>query len=724
LEQALDLQKWGALALHAFDGALQAQAGFRARKGQRRMAEHVAQTFAAAQLGKPENEDTPAKQVFTVIQAGTGVGKSLAYCAPAIAVALARNTQVVVSTATISLQEQLIHKDLPQLAEQLTPYVSALAEKPLRVALAKGRWHYVCRLKLESLATGGSAENGDMFPESGNAHQTSKARMLLYAHLSAKLASGEWDGDYDTLHPQPNAADWTPVAAVRHGCTHKYCPLYERCTYYEQRKKLQAAQVIVTNHHLLLISVGKNILPALNNCLLVLDEAHHLPSTALQQFQQEVNLSHIDWIERLSKKAQKIGQELKIDKVMEIVQHATNFGVALQKMSREVMDVCGDSLHFQLKSSSKHTANRMKPACARLPAGILPKNLVTSINQLGIHGREFSTILRAISEELHKTIRENPENSSQWVAKYAEIGTMVQPLESALSTIQLLLQEATEDAPPPAKWFTLGVDGKTLHAHASPILPGQVLQEKLWSHTRAVVLTSATLNICGDFNFFLQESGLFNKESVTTLEVSSPFNYSNQGRLIVRATSAQPRDVQAFTAEMVQMLLENLAQVRSGALVLFASREQMRQASELLPKNLQKCVLLQGSLPRIKLLATHRKQVAAGLPSILFGMQSFGEGLDLPGALCESLFITKLPFSSPDDPVEQARAEWLRSCGGDPFNALTVPATGIRLAQWVGRAIRSETDYARIYCYDKRLTQTGYGQRLLQGLPAFTLEQS
>ena len=118
----------------------------------------------------------------------------------------------------------------------------------------------------------------------------------------------------------------------------------------------------------------------------------------------------------------------------------------------------------------------------------------------------------------------------------------------------------------------------------------------------------------------------------------------------------------------------------------------------------------------------HRERVAEGLPSIIFGMQSFGEGLDLPGALCESVFITKLPFAPPDDPVGEARAEWLRAVGRDPFSELVVPATALRLAQWAGRAIRSEDDQAHVYCYDKRLPRTSYGQRLLAGLPAFTRE--
>jgi len=709
--------------VQAFDGVVQAEAGFRARAGQRHMADQVAQTFAQATLGKPESEDTPAKQRITVIQAGTGVGKSLAYCVPAMAIALARNTKVVVSTATIALQEQLIHKDLPQLARQLTQYVPELTENPLLFALAKGRGRYVCRLKLEHLAAGGLAENGDMFPDNISARQPSQARMQFYTSLSAGLASGDWNGDHDTLDPQPNAADWAPIAAIRHGCAGKHCPSYNRCTYYEHRKELQAAQVIVTNHDLLLLSVGKSLLPELNNCLLVLDEAHHLPSTVLNQFQSGMDLSHSDWIERLSKKAQTVGHDLKVDKVMEIAQHAKKLRVALQDMARVVMDVCGESLQFQLRPAAGRTRNFANPACARLPAGILPEGLVTPVQQVNRHASAFLTVLRAIADALQQEIRDNSEGSREWSMQYAALGALAQPLESASNTVQLLLQNTVEGTPPPAKWFTLDGEGKALRAHASPLLPGPVLQDKLWQHVRAVVLTSATLNICGKFDFFLQESGLVGNEAVTTLEVPSPFDYQKQGTLIVSLTHAEPRDVQAFTTEMVRTLLVDLAQVTAGALVLFTSREQMRQATELLSPALRTRVLVQGSLPRAHLLAQHKLRVQMGKPSILFGMQSLGEGLDLPGSLCESLFITKLPFASPDAPVDQARAEWLRSSGGDPFNALVVPATAIRLAQWVGRAIRSETDHAHIYCYDKRLVRTQYGQQMLKGLPAFALTQ-
>ncbi|MDO8273939.1 MAG: helicase C-terminal domain-containing protein, partial [Serpentinimonas sp.] len=266
-----------------------------------------------------------------------------------------------------------------------------------------------------------------------------------------------------------------------------------------------------------------------------------------------------------------------------------------------------------------------------------------------------------------------------------------------------------------------GADAALL-AHASPTLPGSTLRQHLWGSVRAAVLTSATLSSAGRFDYFLRESGLDLDPDVRALEVPSPFDFSRQGRIVLASTRADPKDASAFNAELVCSLMQDLACVRHGALVLFTSRLQMRLACEALPPALRPLVLVQNERPRQRLLRLHAERVAVGQPSIIFGMQTFGEGLDLPGQLCEDLFITKLPFAPPDDPVGQARAEWLRAAGRDPFQELVLPAAAIRLAQWVGRAIRTEDDQARVYCYDRRLHQSRFGQQLLAGLPPFERE--
>jgi len=711
--------EWAAQALQSFDAVVQATPGFRSRGGQRRMAEQVAHTFSQAQLGKVEEGDGAPTRAIAVIQAGTGVGKSLAYCAPAIALALARGTRVLISTATVALQEQLVNKDLPALA--------ALMPQPFKFALAKGRGRYVCKLKLDRLAGTGEAdaagEDDDLFAEEEAAarakrpQQETQARIQFYGAMAQTLARGAWDGDRDSLETPPEPEVWSPVAAEGASCTGKHCPAFSQCTYYDKRKELVGAQVIVANHDLLLSSLGARVLPELDNCLLVLDEAHHLPATALQQFACSMDLSRITWIERLSSRGLRIGALLEVEEIADIPKHAAQLRQTLQDLARIVMDVYGPALKSQ--------RDTWGPARVRVPRGELPNPLIAPLGLLAASADGFLEALRAISKALRAEMRDKPEEARRLSTLYAQIGMLAPRLEELHATAQLLLQDAPEGAVPAAKWFTLETDGDfiVVKAHASPILPGTALRHHLWSAVRGAVLTSATLNSCGNFEFFLRETGLHGDEAATTLEVPSPFDYAAQGTLIAAETRADPKNAAQFTAEMVDALLHDIARVEYGALVLFTSREQMRQAVDALPTAMRSVVLVQNALPRTQLLKRHRERVEGGEPSVIFGMQSFGEGLDLPGRLCESVFITKLPFAPPDDPVGEARAEWLRAVGRDPFSELVVPATAIRLAQWVGRAIRTEEDMAHVYCYDKRLVRTSYGQRLLKGLPPFALEQ-
>jgi ATP-dependent DNA helicase DinG len=716
-------KKWADQALKSFDDVVGAMPGFRNRGGQRKMAAQVAQTFSQAQLGKIDEGAPEPTRSIAVVQAGTGVGKSLAYSIPAISMALSRGTRVLISTATVALQEQLVNKDLPALAQQL--------EQPFKFALAKGRGRFVCKLKLERLASTGEAQDedlDDLFAEekaqaqsrAARPAQELEARMQFYKSMANALATQAWDGDRDSLETPPEAEAWSPVAAESSSCTGKHCPAFSHCVYYE-RKDLVAAQVIVANHDLLLSSLGARLLPELDNCLLVLDEAHHLPATALGQFAGEMDLSRLGWIDKLTSRALRVNTMVEVEELADLPAHASQLRQQMQELARLVMELYGDSLKGQKDSWG--------PARVRAPRGMLPEPLLEPLGRVAHHANSFLDALRAISKALRAAIKDNPEEARRLSTAYAQVGALAPRLESVYDTAQLLMQQPAEDADnsrvPNAKWFTLETDGEyiVVKAHASPILPGATLRHHLWSQVRGAVLTSATLTSCGQFDFFLREAGLHDDAAVTTLEVPSPFDYARQGTLVARETVADPKEATRFTQEMVDALLGDLSRVQAGALVLFTSREQMRLAVDALSTAMRSQVLVQTAMPRALLLARHRDAVELGEPSIIFGMQSFGEGLDLPGALCESLFITKLPFAPPDDPVGEARAEWLRSSGRNPFNELVVPATAIRLAQWVGRAIRTEEDQAHVYCYDRRLVNTSYGQQLLKGLPPFALQR-
>ena len=712
---------WATHALQAFDNVVAAQAHLRPRAGQREMAAQVAHTFAHAHLGKPtEGEDSPPNTAvapsIAVIQAGTGVGKSLAYSAPAIAMALQRGTRVVISTATVALQEQLVNKDLPALAAHLG--------QPFRYALAKGRGRFVCQLKLERLV--GSS---DLYPEEADdlfgetlpakpvAQAERQAQQQFYASMAEALAQGRWDGDRDSLDTPPAPEAWSPVAAEGSSCTGRHCPAFQSCSYYERRKELVAAQVIVVNHDLLLSSLGARLLPELDNCLLVLDEAHHLPATALAQFASNMDLSRLQWLDKLTSRALRIGQLLEVEEIADIPQHSSGLRQAMGQLAQAAMAQYGETL--------KSPEARFGPASARIPRGVLPEALLPPLEAVLAHSTGLLDVLRAIAKALRSTIKETPDEAPRLAALYAQLGSLAPRLEAVFATTELLLHTPAPGQAPAAKWFTLEMDGEwiALQAHASPILPGSTLRQHLWSQVRGGVLTSATLTSCGSFDFFLREVGLHDLPTLATLEVASPFDYPSQGVLWAHHTQADPKHAGPFTQEMVHTLLHDLASVQTGALVLFTSKEQMRQAVDALPSALRSKVLVQNTMPRFALLNKHREQVEAGQASIIFGMQSFGEGLDLLGALCASLFITKLPFAPPDDPVGEARAEWLRSSGRNPFTDLVVPATAIRLAQWVGRAIRTEHDQAQVYCYDRRLCVTSYGQQIQKSLPDFSFQQ-
>jgi ATP-dependent DNA helicase DinG len=698
-----------AQALAAFEVVVSQTAGFRLREGQHAMAQCVARTLSVADLGE---HPSPRRSV-AVIQAGTGVGKSAAYASTAIALALERKTRVIISTATVALQEQLMTKDLPALL--------AAMDKPFAFALAKGRGRYVCKLKLERLVGAGAAEV-DMFDDdmpipkvSGFSQEAiEERRTKLYEHMATALAHAKWDGDRDTLADTPDPRDWSAVAAERHTCTVRHCPRFKECSYYNARTTLAEANVIVANHDLVLASLGMKTLPDLDNCLVIFDEGHHLPAVALDQFSNAMDLSNLRWLDKLPKTMNEVAARLQIP--IEDVQTVTSqLKAALTSLARMAMDLVW-------AQTGKAAQGEGKDGTLRFANGVLPEALQEPVAQIHAQATGLAKALEALGVDVKAIAKDDPSQAVLCSQLYASLGGLAPRLGAVVSTSQLLLEHGEQ---PLAKWLQADSESGflTLTAHACPIVPGDLLRQFLWTQVRGAIVTSASLTSCGSFDYFLEEAGLSGNTHVQALEVSSPFDYAAQGSLTVVQTRSDPKNATQYTEEMVHALMADLEQVKHGALVLFTSRAQMRSATEAVPGFMQDMVLVQGTQSRARLLAAHGARVQAGLPSVLFGLQSFGEGLDLPGVLCETVFIAKLPFAPPSDPVDEARAEWLKSVGRDPFNELVIPATGIKLLQWTGRAIRTEEDQARVICYDKRLTDTAYGRRMLAGLPPYKLEK-
>ena len=702
------------LSLAAFEKVVSSTPGFRVRTGQYDMAACVATTLSRADLG----ESPQPTQSIAVIQAGTGVGKSAAYASTAIALALERKTRVLISTATVALQEQLMTKDLPALAQTM--------DKPFVFALAKGRGRYVCKLKLERMVgTGGLPE--DMFDADDDAPNTAKfgtvlsqeeaeeRRIRLYEGMAAQLAGKQWDGDRDTLAETPDPRDWSSVAAERHTCTIRHCPRFRDCSYYEARMRLADANVIVANHDLVLASLGMKTLPDLDNCLVIFDEGHHLPAVALDQFSSAMDLSNLRWLDKLPRVLQEVSSALHLHVGEDVATVTSQLKQALTQLARMSMEMVW-------AHTGQNAQGEGQDGTLRFGHGVLPDALTEPVMQIHAQATGLSRTLEALGVEVKALAKEDPAQATLCAQQYAKLGALVPRLGSIVTTATLLLEHGEQ---PLAKWLEAESEHGylTMTAHACPIVPGDLLRQFLWSQVRGAVVTSASLTSCGSFDYFLHEAGLFNNPNVQALEVASPFDYATQGTLTVVHTWADPKQAEAYTREMAAELMSDLANVERGALVLFTSRAQMRIATESLPAALMEVVLVQGTQSRARLLATHTARIEVGFASVIFGMQSFGEGLDLSGPLCETVFITKLPFASPSEPVDEARAEWLRSVGRDPFNELVIPATGIKLLQWTGRAIRTEDDHATVICYDKRLVLQNYGKRMLAGLQRYRVEQ-
>ncbi|MCB4363238.1 ATP-dependent DNA helicase DinG [Hydrogenophaga taeniospiralis] len=758
-----------ALALAAFDHMVSHAPGFRARPGQREMAALIAHTLSGVSLGdgSVSAEAGLPERGIAVVQAGTGVGKSAAYASTVIPLALAQQKRVIISTATVALQEQLIAKDLPALA-------AALPE-PFTFALAKGRGRYVCRLKLDQLS-GGDAASADLFESDdalgaadaspaavaastvANAAASARAaerwseRAQQYAQWTASLDAGSWDGDRDRLDEPPEGELWGPVAAERHTCTARHCPSYNSCSYYQARARLAQSQVIVVNHDLLLSTLGLHALPAPEDCYLVFDEAHHLGAVAQGQFTESMDLMRSQWLDRLPRAVDEVAGALQHTPGVDVATLARELKTAQGELARLAMARIGALPEWLALTGRGRTPEpaeggrgsarggfrqaappergyQAPPVVDRFEGGALPPEWLETVAQLHSRASALLKVMEALATQLKANARDNPGDAARCAKLYSRLGVLAPRLQHAQATAELWLQDPAAGQAPLAKWLEAGIQHGlvTLTAHACPLQPGSLLRNQLWNKVRAAVVTSASLVTCGGFEHFLHESGLAYDDAVVAREVQSPFDHARQGRLVVVQTRADPKDVEAYTREMLDALMSDLAAVQRGALVLFTSRAQMRRAQELLERGLHSdlrgAVLAQGEASRTQLLRRHTERVQAGEPSILFGLQSFGEGLDLPGELCEWVFITKLPFASPSDPVGQARADWLKAQGRDPFSELVVPATGARLLQWTGRALRSETDEAVVVCYDARLLRQNYGRRMLKGLPPYKLQR-
>lgn len=661
--------------------------GFIPRVGQIATMQAVLETMLRAR----EGNDLPDGSNIAAIEAPTGTGKTLGYLLPAFVASTVLQKRVVVSTATIALQEQLFYQDLPQLAKIIGP--------ELTFDMIKGRQRYVCALKIEGQATL-QEEDG---PDEDLAEQPRRVVSDICEQLALAYERGHWNGDRDSWHSSIDDVAWRAIEANRSSCLRSRCSHYRQCSFYNARRRAAEARIVVANHALVLSTLTQeSSLLKPSQTLFVFDEGHHLPEIGVDAFATNVRL------DRFVRACTRAGSML--------TKSAAFLGPDTRQLAlaqRRDLEIAGRTLE-RIRDDLGEIPVDSKSNLTRFTNGELPPAWRTAVEELHPQvdaGAQFGT---QVLLDLANRGEEDSRVKAQVDKAIMEIGPVIRQLAEGA---RLLRSWQSKGQIPTAKWVQRNEKDGSFTLCASPLTGAKGLAEHVWSKVSAAVVTSATLTACGEFTMFTRLSGLNRFPQHRQVVVESPFDYSVQGRMFIPSMRSTPKEAEAFARELQALMPSLLRPFHAGQLVLFASKRMMEAMYASMPADLKGLILMQGQRPRKALLAEHRARISADQPSILFGLQSFGEGLDLPGRLCEHVVIEKIPFAPPDSPVDEALADWLISERRDPFVELVLPRAGVKLSQWVGRAVRTSTDKALITICDTRLRSQGYGKRLLRGLP-------
>ncbi|MDO5058657.1 MAG: ATP-dependent DNA helicase DinG [Neisseria sp.] len=688
---------------------------FRPRPAQREMIAAVANAFARSKVRQEGDEEAPKREgeSIAVIEGPTGVGKSLSYLLAGGIMAQTRGKRLIVSSATVALQEQLVNRDLPFLVEK-----SGLE---LSFALAKGRARYLCPYKLYQLTQNNAQGNllgFDDVPSVLWDSKPSREDLAVLRELADEFAARRFNGDRDTWPEKISDGLWLKVTNDRHGCLKSACPNRPECPFFLARDVLENVDVVVANHDLLLADIsmgGGVILPAPENSFYCIDEAHHLPKKALNRFAADHSLNQAAWM--LDKLPMLLNRIVGVTDKTEIGNLADEAAISLQECLTEWQ------YHLNAEPALDLTEDGNNPVWL-WQDGKIPEDLEQLTGNTAVSARALLKQAYQLNDALSASRREKEADNALIDRLTGEFGVFLARIEQIAAVWDLLSATPSENEknePPLAKWIERQTGDKNDYLfNASPISSAAQLAGGLWRRAAGAVLTSATLRSLGSFDLLLRQTGLVWLPDTTTLALQSPFNFAEQGELYIPPLSASPKEPAAHTEAVVEWLPKLIDPAEAiGTLVLFTSRKQMTDVSMRLPEEYLPHILVQGELPKAVLLERHYAALAEGKPSIIFGLDSFAEGLDLPGEACVQVIIVKLPFSMPDNPIEKTQNRWIEQRGGNPFIEVTVPEASIKLIQAVGRLIRTESDYGRVTILDNRVNTQRYGKQLLSCLPPF-----
>ena len=679
------------------------------------------------------NEDRIA-----VIEAGTGTGKSLAYLIPAIKWSLLNKERVVVSTNTINLQEQLLHKDLPLLREK--------AGLDFRSELMKGRQNYLCLRRTEYV------RNEPLFLE------TDKDKESLQMIFDWAQKTG--DGSLSDLNVAPPGEIWDRVCSEYETCLRTQCRFYEDCFFYSARRNAARADIVIVNHHLLMADlalrkVTKNysaaaILPPFKR--IIFDEAHNVEAVATDYFTTSITRRGILYqlgrlaSRRSGRKEKGILYSLSeklfylershpskrltalVEKIRSVI--ISQLYAASALVDGEFTDLAREFLSRLEEEGMEYDENIKLRITPEVEGSDFWNETVADVKtRITTALYRFVEALRGLLEDLS----ELPENIRGEVRESAlETDAVKERIELMASNMQFFYAAGEEYC----KWMEYkpakGRRQESLSLCVAPIDVRENLRQAIYNVNRTVILTSATLTVQNKFDYMLDLLGLWpekeksqNKmedasssnisERLLTHQLGTPFQFEKQAFVGVAVDFPDPSNPQ-YPGALEGAIMKAVNISRGRAFILFTSyrlMDQLFKALSPLIADMGYPCLCQGQEPRHKLLQKFIREQNA----VLFATASFWEGVDVKGESLECLVLTKLPFRVPTEPLLQARAEALEKMGRDPFIELDLPHAVIKFKQGFGRLIRSKTDRGAVLILDSRVASKSYGRAFLRSLP-------